>query len=212
MASHMNDYFNPFVPVTSEHVTFTAGVTGLNEMIAFNLTDEGEGILLGRPIYGSFYDDLITKSRYVQSQNPNRISANQSRCQLVYASFGEIDQFGVNAVNKYEEAILKATRNGVKIRALLLCNPHNPLGKCYTIDALKAYFLLCEKYNIHLISDEIYGLSVFEVQGSERTPFTSVLSVDPTGLLRTDQIHVLYGMSKVTSYYSRLFLPLRGLH
>ena len=64
MASHLNDYFNPFVPVTSEHVSFTAGVTGLNEMVAFNLTDDGEGILLGRPIYGSFYDDLMTKSRY----------------------------------------------------------------------------------------------------------------------------------------------------
>lgn len=67
MALHLNDYFNPFVPVTSEHVTFTAGVTGLNEMVAFNLTDDGEGILLGRPIYGSFYDDLMTKSRYCYS-------------------------------------------------------------------------------------------------------------------------------------------------
>lgn len=56
---------------------------------------------------------------------------------------------------------------------------------------------LCDKYNIHLISDEVYGLSVFEVEGSMRTPFTSVLSIDPTSLLRTDQIHVLYGLSKV---------------
>jgi 1-aminocyclopropane-1-carboxylate synthase len=67
MASHLNNYFRPVVPVTAEHVTFTAGVTGLNEMMAFNLTDEGEGILLGRPIYGSFYDDLITKSKSVSS-------------------------------------------------------------------------------------------------------------------------------------------------
>jgi len=65
MASHLNDHFSPFVPVTEEHVTFTAGVTGLNEMVAFNLTDENDGILLGRPIYGSFYDDLKTKSRFV---------------------------------------------------------------------------------------------------------------------------------------------------
>ena len=66
-------------------------------------------------------------------------------------------------MSKYEEAILKAAKDGVKIRALLLCNPHNPLGKCYTVDALKAHFVLCKKYNIHLISDEIYGLSVFEI-------------------------------------------------
>ena len=65
MASHMNDYFNPFTPVTSEHVTFTTGVTALNEMIALTLTDEGEAILLGRPIYGSFCGDLTTNSKYI---------------------------------------------------------------------------------------------------------------------------------------------------
>ena len=63
-ASHLNDYFDPFAPVTAEHVSWTAGVTGMNEMIALNLTDEGEGILLGRPIYGSFFGDLTTKSGY----------------------------------------------------------------------------------------------------------------------------------------------------
>jgi 1-aminocyclopropane-1-carboxylate synthase len=69
MASHLNDYFSPWKgsPITSEHVSFTAGVTGLNEMVAFNLTDEGDGILLGRPIYGSFYGDLATKSKLVFS-------------------------------------------------------------------------------------------------------------------------------------------------
>jgi len=62
MASHLNDNFFPFSPVTANEVTFTAGVTGLNEMLAFNLTDDGEALLLGRPIYGSFYVDLKTKS------------------------------------------------------------------------------------------------------------------------------------------------------
>jgi xeroderma pigmentosum group C-complementing protein len=63
MASHVNHYFNPHFPITEEQVTFTAGVTGLNEMVAFNLTNEGEGILLGRPIYGAFNSDLVTKSK-----------------------------------------------------------------------------------------------------------------------------------------------------
>ncbi|KAH6668473.1 acc synthase [Halenospora varia] len=180
MASHLNDHFSPIMPVTSEHVTFTAGIAGLNEMVAFSLTDHGQGILLGRPIYGSFYDDLMTKSR----------------CQLVYASLGDVDQFGVDAVKVYEEHILQAAKDGIKIRALLICNPHNPLGKCYSRDTLKALFKLCDQYGIHLISDEVYGLSVFEVEGEERVPFTSVLSIDPTGLLRTDQLHVMYGMSK----------------
>ena len=63
MASHINSNFSPYTLVNADQVTFTAGVTGLNEVIAFNLTDEGEGLLLGRPIYGSFYGDLKTKSK-----------------------------------------------------------------------------------------------------------------------------------------------------
>lgn len=70
MASHLNDNFSPFKPVYTDHVTFTAGVTGLNEMIALSLADEEEGILLGRPIYGSFYGDMITKSKFVSLSLP----------------------------------------------------------------------------------------------------------------------------------------------
>ena len=65
MAAHLNNYFSPFRPVTAENITFTAGVTGLNEMITLSLADEGEGILLGRPVYGAFYGDMTTRSKYL---------------------------------------------------------------------------------------------------------------------------------------------------
>lgn len=67
MASHLNTYFSPFVPVTHRQITFMTGITALNEMIAFNLCDEGEAILLGRLIYGAFAGDLVTKSNYVSN-------------------------------------------------------------------------------------------------------------------------------------------------
>lgn len=55
----------------------------------------------------------------------------------------------------------------------------------------------CHKHRIHLISDEIYGLSVFDTGDSAAIPFTSVLSIDLTGLIDPDYLHVFYGMSKV---------------
>jgi xeroderma pigmentosum group C-complementing protein len=121
----------------------------------------------------------------------------QSRCQLVYVAFDDVDQFSVDCVEKYETALVEAQEAGIKIRALLICNPHNPLGICYPKETLEALYRFCEKYNLHLVSDEIYALSVFEVEGLKRTPFTSVLALDSRDLVRTDQIHVLYGMSKV---------------
>lgn len=97
----------------------------------------------------------------------------------------------------YENAILKAAEQGTKIKALVICNPHNPLGKCYPVEVLNGMMQLCQKHNLHLVSDEVYALSVFDVEGSVRTTFTSVLSIDPTALLDTDRLHVMYGMSKV---------------
>jgi hypothetical protein len=39
------------------------------------------------------------------------------------------DPFSVQAVERYETELLKAQSLGTKIRMLILCNPHNPLGQ-----------------------------------------------------------------------------------
>jgi aspartate/methionine/tyrosine aminotransferase len=60
----------------------------------------------------------------------------------------------------------------------------------------------CQKYKIHLISDEIYGLSCWgNTELPDTSPFHSVLAIDKTNLIDPALVHVLWGMSKV-SYYS----------
>lgn len=55
---------------------------------------------------------------------------------------------------------------------------------------------LCQKHQIHLISDEVYALSVYADDDST-SDFVSVLSIDPVPLgVDPALIHVLYGMSK----------------
>lgn len=63
----------------------------------------------------------------------------------------------------------------------------------------------CRKYNLHLVSDEIYALSVFN-STAPPVPFTSVLSIDSAGLIDPEYLHVFYGMSKV--FYPTLETPL----
>lgn len=70
-------------------------------------------------------------------------------------------------------------------------------GQCYSPEVLKGYMKLCQRHSIHLISDEIYALSVFDTGDPAAIPFTSVLSFDPAGLIDPDYLHVFYGMSKV---------------
>lgn len=36
------------------------------------------------------------------------------------------------SVEAYERAFLEAKEEGIRVKALMLCNPHNPLGKLST--------------------------------------------------------------------------------
>jgi 1-aminocyclopropane-1-carboxylate synthase len=60
---------------------------------------------------------------------------------------------------------------------------------------------LCQRYQIHLVSDEIYALSVWENRDhTDAVKFTSVLSIDLTDVIDPSLVHVLWGMSKAYSY------------
>ena len=116
--------------------------------------------------------------------------------QCEYVSFGDLDQFTPEAVSKYEEALQSAERSGTKIKALMLCHPHNPLGRCYPRDALIAYMQLCQKHKIHLLVDEIYALSVYDIGDPKAVKFESILTLDTDRYINPNYLHVLYGMSK----------------
>ena len=105
----------------------------------------------------------------------------------------------VEAVAEYERAILSAKKRGVHAKALMLCSPHNPLGRCYSRESLIAYMRLCQKYQIHLVSDEIYAFSTWKNRHDSSPPpvdFTSVLSIPSEGNIDPSLVHVLWGMSK----------------
>ena len=65
------------------------------------------------------------------------------------------------------------------------------------------YMRLCQKYKIHLLSDEIYALTTFPTDDiPEPTLFTSLLSIEKEGIIDPSLCHVIHGMSKV-SYTTR---------
>lgn len=52
----------------------------------------------------------------------------------VGVALGKTDPFGVDAIAKYEAELLRSNAAGTKIKALVLCNPHNPLGAPCSFD------------------------------------------------------------------------------
>lgn len=62
MAKHLNRHFHPAQAIDAEEITFTAGVTNINEVCALVTCDPGEAIMLGRPIYGPFSKDFVMRT------------------------------------------------------------------------------------------------------------------------------------------------------
>jgi aspartate/methionine/tyrosine aminotransferase len=106
-------------------------------------------------------------------------------------------------MDTFTEALIPALTQALEksvcpVRALVLTNPHNPLGQMYPKEVLQACVKFCQKHNIHYISDEVYALSILANPSEEHaTPFVSALSLD-LGALGCDagRIHTIWSTSK----------------
>lgn len=65
------------------------------------------------------------------------------------------------SVEALEQAYNTAARAGHPASSLLLTNPNNPLGTLYTESELLDTMVWALDRGMHVISDEIYALSVF---------------------------------------------------
>lgn len=67
----------------------------------------------------------------------------------------------------FEEKILT-----YRPKVFLLCSPHNPTGRVFTKDELRAMVDICEKNNVLILSDEVHCLITYD--GLKHTPILSV--------------------------------------
>ena len=58
------------------------------------------------------------------------------------------------------------------VKLMILCNPHNPVGRVWTREELTALADICLRHHVYVISDEIHGDFVW--RGHEQTPYASI--------------------------------------
>ncbi|GAA5826939.1 hypothetical protein JCM5353_004772 [Sporobolomyces roseus] len=176
-----DEHFHALRPVERDHIITGTGASTVIDLLVSLIADDQEGILVARPFYNGFQTSF---------EGRNGVKA-------VGVELREGTEATCEALEAYEEEMKRSEARGTKIRALMLCNPHNPLGFCYPRETLIAYARFCEKWNLHLICDEIYALSTFETSHSA-VPFTSILSIDPLveAHCNPSRIHVVYSASK----------------
>ncbi|MEG2356587.1 MAG: PatB family C-S lyase [Clostridia bacterium] len=124
-------------------------VTGLRAaVLAF--TKPGDKVIVQPPVYGPFYFSIEENERELVKSPLKRDENGRYTMDL--------------------ESVERLCQAGA--RMMLLCNPHNPVGRCWTREELKALLHILEKYHVALVSDEIHEDFVFE-----KGAFVPVLSL-----------------------------------
>lgn len=199
LANYFNTNFDPAVPVRPEHIVTAPGASHLLESTFFHICDQGDGVMICTPYWPGFDNALQLHNNIV----PIRVD--------IPFEDQNIDFFGEDTVRFYEEVLQDPV---VPIKAMILCNPQNPIGRAYTREALEHILMMAERHDISVVVDELYGMSAFGFEhGDGGEKFTSVLSIDCHEIgVNPGRIHVIYSWSKdLASSGIRMVCALRPL-
>ncbi|KAF2036608.1 PLP-dependent transferase [Setomelanomma holmii] len=186
LASFFDRYFHPIHAVKSEHLVPTAGASDAIEKIIHAVCDDGDSILVPGPAWQGFTPMLKARS------NVNIIVAQPP-------TYDNWDNYLVPSLQAVHDFSAEKSR----IKAVLLCNPHNPLARCYSKKAILELMEFCQEHSLHLIVDEIYALTNLNNVPAKAPPFVSALSLTeplvPEGAVKVDpsRVHVVWSASKL---------------
>ncbi|KAK0557186.1 hypothetical protein OC846_000636 [Tilletia horrida] len=187
----------PLVPVIEDHLSVGSGASGILDSLMSCIADEGDGILLTTPYYNGFDHDIGARAQL--RVVPVLLDPLSTTTKFSDSGLSGQPCFETGFLDHYEHAITKAKKEGIKVRVLLLCNPHNPTGAILSRTAVIKLCKFAAKHNLHLVSDEIYSRSIFATAVVPNpNEFHSVLSIDVLAEagLNPAYVHVVDSMSK----------------
>lgn len=139
--------------IEKEWLIFCTGVIPAISSIVRKITTPAEKVVIQTPVYNIFFNSILNNGRVV---NENK---------LIY----ENGKYSIDFKDLEEKLSDEQTS------LMILCNPHNPVGKIWSVEELSKIGELCAKYNVTVISDEIHC----DITDSDKgyTPFASVSDI-----------------------------------
>ena len=130
-------------------MVYSNGVVAAISSMVRKLTTPAENVLVQPPVYNIFYNSILNNGR--------RVLENK----LIYE----------NGEYRMDFADLEKKLSDPQTSLMILCNPHNPVGKIWEKETLARVGELCKKYGVTVISDEIH--SSITKPGTSYIPFAS---------------------------------------
>ncbi len=136
--------------IQKEWILFTSGVVPALSAVIKALTKPGDKVLVQTPVYNCFFSSI-----------------RNDECEMVTNELLYKDNsYTIN----FDDLEQKAS--DPKVKVMLLCSPHNPVGRVWTIKELTQIGEICLRNNVIMVSDEIHCDLVYE--GHKHIPFASI--------------------------------------
>ncbi|KAL0923590.1 hypothetical protein M5K25_007651 [Dendrobium thyrsiflorum] len=174
MAGFMSQIMGGSVSFNPAQIILTAGATPAIEALSFCLADPGNAFLVPSPYYPGFDRDINLRTGI----------------KLIPVHCRSSNNFSLS-IAALEREYKQAKKRRIKVRAVLLCNPSNPVGNILHRETLYDLLSFVTDKNLHLISDEVYAGSTY---GTEE--FASIAELLDTGAFDNSRVHIIYGLSK----------------
>lgn len=136
--------------VPEAHILRAPNVLNALSMAVCGFTGTGDGVIVQPPVFFDFYDILRENGRKIV-RNP-----------LILAN----GRYG------FDFDGLERCARDPDVKMLLLCNPHNPVGRVWSDSELRQLGQICARHDVVVVSDEIHGDLV--LSGHRYTPFASL--------------------------------------
>ena len=131
-------------------LVFCAGVVPAISSTVRKLTTPAEKVLIQTPVYNIFFNSILNNGRQVLESS---LKYNEGQYEI---DFEDLEQ----------------KLSDPQTSLMILCNPHNPVGKIWEKETLQRIGELCWKHHVIVLSDEIH--CDLTDPGMEYIPFASV--------------------------------------
>ena len=136
--------------IASEHLLACPSVLNAIAVLVNLFSNESDGVIVQPPVFFDFKLIINNNGRRLVK---NPLKLEDGRYQM---DFADLELRASDPANKL----------------LILCNPHNPVGRVWSRDELERVGDICRRHDVLVIADEIHADIVF--RGHRYTPFASL--------------------------------------
>lgn len=176
-------------PISPDSLGFSAGASAIIEISSFVLANPGDVAVIPAPSYPMYTKDMGTKSGIERYDLQTHFDLQ------------EIGSTAPVSAALLDKTLADLQQQGKCFKILLITSPDNPTGCQYSEQALGDLAQWCMKHEVHMIVNEIYGLSLIDTKdtalatdydrGASYVSFAQLMAEH-----QSDYLHLWYAFSK----------------